>query len=77
MKREDGPQFPTTEDTWAEFDGLDDYVGIPQPTITKREWFAGMAMQGILASTDAHKGKKQVIEAAYAYADLMLREKQS
>lgn len=53
--------------------------------LTKREWFAGMAMQGILsnpvligalaqATNDPEKGLGAVSQMAKSQADLMLKE---
>lgn len=51
------------------------------PGITKRQWFAGMALQGILANTaltEAYQTEKhttdtkRIVIAAFATADMML-----
>ena len=54
--------------------------------LTKREWFAGMAMQGILASSPKYEFSGKVVGQtdaeelaadSYAYADAMIKESQS
>lgn len=55
-----GPTFPVTKDA-AMFSGL-----------TKREYFAGMALQGILAR-GAPMPSDEVVEWAYLCADAMIR----
>lgn len=43
--------------------------------LTKREWFAGMAMNGILSQVRIEdRVEKTVSEWAYAIADAMLKE---
>ena len=64
--------FPVTEDA-AMF-----------PGITKRDWFAGMALQGILSNpttvtsklfktTDGFMNSEMIAECAYEQADSMIR----
>ena len=55
-----GPAFPTSEDA-AHFPGL-----------TKREWFAGMALQGLLSGDPSMSLEESTIWA-YQHADAMIR----
>lgn len=55
----------------------------PHPGLSKREWFAGMAMIGMLAYPGDKSGSwhdnsnpKDVSEMAYQYADAMIRKAQ-
>lgn len=49
---------------------LEDGRGYPaQPGLTKREWFAGMALQGQLATGEA---ALLVVKCAYSIADSMI-----
>jgi hypothetical protein len=62
-KHTGGPAFPSVN-----------HPDIPVNNgMTLRDWFAGLAMQGLLADGE-HKevGWKRVVDAAYAYADAML-----
>ena len=63
-----GTIFPTKG--WSSNDGLwVNFVGL-----TKREWFAGMALQGMIASGDANDNQIGVIaQEAYKLADAMIR----
>ena len=76
MKKADQPAYPYPD--MAQFDfSLGEMMGL-----TKREWFAGMAMQGILSNpswTDALATESEVIspkvrDQAYSFADAMLEE---
>lgn len=73
-----GPVFPS-----GDFQNMEPLNGL-----TKREWFAGMALQGMLAdSNDVPKSelKKHGVEevhdyiaqAAFEYADAMIKESAS
>lgn len=77
MKNADLPAMPNVD--------LDIKNGIPvvvyvDKGLTKREYFAGLAMQGLLASNlyDTYDGagewKKDTIESAVEYADALLAE---
>lgn len=44
-----------------------DFVGL-----TKREWFAGMAMQGIIARTPTSQKPEDIMICAYRMADVMM-----
>jgi hypothetical protein len=65
MKYTGGPAFPSTHPHGRE-EGM--YL---------RDWFAGMAMQGIVAS-DTERSPEQVpiiVKSAYVMADAMLKER--
>ena len=72
------PAFPHTETTVKMGTEFNSY----HPGLTKREWFAGMAMQGILANPKTKVGEDDIIwgrmqkisEVAYLAADAMLKE---
>ncbi|KKK52493.1 hypothetical protein LCGC14_3104360 [marine sediment metagenome] len=74
MKNADKPAYPYPD--MAQFDfSLGEMMGL-----TKREWFAGMAMQGIIIR-DKELGAGIIAPrvdltttAAYAYADAMLEK---
>lgn len=59
MSNKDQHAFPQSQEMWG---GL-----------TKREWFAGMAMQGILAG-DRISNLETVTKESYKQADAMLAE---
>lgn len=68
------PAFPAEPKTQND-------LGITYRGLTKREWFAGIAMNGLISNEIAHErgftidGKKMsVCEAAYFMADEMLKE---
>ena len=62
----DGPAFPQNFLDWHE--------GRTLPGLTKREWFAGIAMQGMLAfgGDFALTRLEKMREIAIAHADAML-----
>jgi hypothetical protein len=67
-----GPAFPQTNDSW---NGSEHNP--PTPTgMTLRDWFAGMALQGMVAnsSIDAIKPQEYASDA-YLYADAMIMER--
>lgn len=53
-----GPAFPTTL----------------RPGLTKREWFAGQALAGMLANSELTGDASEYVEWSYEYADAMLAE---
>lgn len=61
MENSNKPAFSLTDGQTFANDGL-----------TKREYFAGLAMQGILAATSNSFSSKQVIEDAITCADTLL-----
>jgi len=64
MKKDHEPVFP---ENYKNQDGSIDQI----PGLTKREYFAAMAMQGILASS-ADRGEHFVAEMAVKFADAVL-----
>ena len=44
----------------------------PQPGMTLRDWFAGMALQGMLSSDYCQGGPEDFAPFAYRHADAML-----
>lgn len=65
MKKE--PAFP-----WLNPKGMVDHPGL-----TKREWFAGLAMQGMCANHGTYgqgRGPQDVAERAFDVADAMINE---
>ena len=74
MIKDGGPAFPTEHlETGYE---VQPYV--PHPGMTLRDWFAGMALTGIMATAPerAQFQSKEVARLAYVLADAMLEEKQ-
>ena len=65
MKDDGGPAFPRVEG--EHFFGADG--------MSLRDWFAGLAMQGILASGDDNDSKVIAI-GSYGVADAMLDERE-
>jgi len=43
--------------------------------MTLRDWFAGMALQGLLACSTVNGAPKDLVMDAYDYADMMLAER--
>jgi len=63
-KENGGPAFPGSRDVCFFDSGM-----------TLRDWFAGLAMQGMYAEDAEHYKFAQVAAAAYATADAMLAER--
>lgn len=59
------PAFPTLKDPMNPFDQS-------MPGLTKREYFAAMAMQGLLRVDD--HGPDRIAEWAISYADALIEE---
>ncbi len=83
MKKEDGgPAFPTKrERQMSEMDlGVNyspDQMNIHIPGMSLRDWFAGMAMQGILSNPHESMSSDLLIvpKQAYQMADAMIAER--
>lgn len=68
MPKEDGgPAFPRIWD--------DDTVEVDSPGMTLRDWFAGMAMQGLIADPKYFSYRERTSMDAYGYADAMIQER--
>lgn len=48
-----------------------------QPTIDLRDWFAGMAMQGLLADSSIHGTHAEIANNAYGFADAMIKQREA
>lgn len=74
-RKDGGPAFPTEHvDT-----GYESQPYVPSPGMSLRDWFAGQALNGIIASS-ANPAATSVpipsdaVKSAFAYADAMLAE---
>lgn len=66
-----GPAFPVNYSNEA-----DDPKVMPTPGMSLRDWFAGMAMQGMF-SFNVPGSKETRAEAAYEMADAMIKARKS
>lgn len=85
--KDGGPMFPSPDiiSSMPEGTGFRT-IRTPQPGITVRQWYAGMAMQGIVSNKDLCLAITQevgdeymgagVAKAAYEFADAMLAERE-
>lgn len=48
-------------------------IGPTEYGLTKREWYAGMALQGLLANPSTILKQAYIPELSYEYADAMIR----
>ena len=62
-KHNGGPAFPW-KDSFNSNDGM-----------SLRDWFAGMALQGLLACSTVNGAPKDLVMDAYDYANMMLAER--
>lgn len=69
MSKGNEPAYPSSK-TWNDDNGN---WGIPYG-LTKREYFAGLAMQGILANGWDKAFRSNMAKQAIAYADALLAE---
>ena len=72
-----GPAFPATEEGQTAFSGQP--CTIYHPGMSLRDWFAGQAMQGMVAysgSTGAGFGPGDIAARSYEIADAMLAERE-
>ena len=72
MENKNRSASPLNEETTDRVDSkIDIYTGL-----TKREWFAGMAMQGLLASFNSHSFNtcQSVAHHAIQFADTLIDE---
>lgn len=74
MKKDGGPAFPTEIYDFQPTTGQQ-VVRDQQFGLTKRQWYAGMAMQGLIASTtnsDDWPASTLVAQKSFEMADAML-----
>lgn len=71
-----GPAFPRAGSTVKQWEGRDEneVTYEPQDGMTLRDYFAGKALQGILAR--GNPGYEEAAKYAYGYADAMLIEQE-
>lgn len=76
MRDDGGPAFPMQEQIQPATDGGNAWLSPGQPGMSLRDWFAGKAMEGMLASQkcEAFDGVNTIAisDAAFRYADAML-----
>jgi hypothetical protein len=68
IERDGGPAFPTTGET----DAFGENVQAFTPGMTLRDWFAGQALAGLLASGPHDCDEHGLAHDAYLHADAML-----
>lgn len=61
-----GPAFPNTKEN--------DSVGYGHRGLTKREYFAAVALQGMLANPSINIAKSDLCNGAFNFADKMIRD---
>lgn len=66
MNNGDEPAFPVVSPLGESYSGL-----------TRRDWFAGMAMQGILAHYGHQGSSEKLAEYAFEHADAMLKAQEA
>ncbi len=71
MKNSQQPAFPLSSEAINQQE--EDY-NPPGQGLTKREYFAAMAMQGLLTSYEEIKGKKQWSDAAFAMRSIQIAD---
>lgn len=72
MKNGDKPAYPSISTNWS----LAELNNGMQDGLTKREYFAAMAMQGILSSS-ADRGIAYVAQSSIQFADELLKQLES
>jgi len=68
--QEGGPAFPQP---LRRFDTQHEAETFNEWGLSKREWFAGMALQGIASGKYDFKDTKEMAQSAYRMADAMLQ----
>ena len=71
-KSDGGPAFPLNPDTNFSHKGE---IYKEASGMSMRDWFAGMAMQGLLSNSDGWQGMGGAEKRAYEIADDMLKER--
>lgn len=56
-------------------EGREEAVHFGDPGMTLRDWFAGLAMQGMIANPNDNNRKTELVMHAFQYADHMLAER--
>lgn len=79
-KETGGSAFPHDYPSWDEYGPNDTFIKTHnghQYGVTVRDWFAGKALQGLLAEgrLTADAFEEGVAGVAYSYADAMLKER--
>lgn len=70
MKNSDMPAMPVSEDDAQIQDG--DISCYGYTGLSKREHFAGLAMQGFLSREETNMDAESIVSASIDYADLLL-----
>lgn len=71
-KKDGGPAFPVVGMTQR---GDQSFMGVFNNGMTLRDWFAGMALQGLL-SDNINASHDDFAKHAFKYADAMLAERE-
>lgn len=68
------PAFPLVENVkiFGHFEAESEYENQQHPGLTKREYFAGRALQGICANSTAVSNFERIVEASVKLADRLL-----
>lgn len=81
MKNDGGPVYPGTrlEEIMEQYGNGEKrtvrHHDVSYPGMSLRDWFAGMALQGLLACPEVTGPMVGLVTDAYSYADLMLKER--
>jgi hypothetical protein len=75
-KNTGGPAFPTLERSYEDRCS-ENTIHVTEGGMTLRDWFAGKALEGLLAGRGAaHTHESRAVDA-YAYADAMLKAREN
>lgn len=75
MNNADKPAFPEITTEYNEY--RSEWVDVKKPGMTKREYFAAMAMQGILANPNRINKLNYAAEESVNEADALIRKLES
>jgi hypothetical protein len=75
MERNTGGDKMTTEEAGNIYKETMDRIVAMQPEIPMRDWFAGLAMQGIVESQEPYLLYQIIARKSYEIADAMLKER--
>lgn len=70
--KDGGPAFPSEQGETSK-----GWNQTYESGLTKREWFAGMALQGLLANPSTILKQADIPELSFEYADAMIRQGKS